>query len=203
MPLRPLRTVLAIKTEEEKEPEYNWYIINTYHTLENRVKKNIEIRSKNLNLNSKIVQVLVPTAEKVIYKEGRRTVHRQKLFPGYLLIYMQLENATFECVQGTTGVASFVTSVHNDYFQVTDEFNPIVLTEEEINNILDHVRSASRDLEKDYNTGDFVTIMEGPMDGLQGEIKRINNPKNSFTILVELMGTKVLTEVPAILVERV
>ena len=203
MPLRPLRPVIETEPEEEKEPEYNWYIINTYHTLENRVKKNIEIRSKNLDLNSKIVQVLVPTGEKVVYKDGRKTIQRQKLFPGYLLVYMQLDQNTFNCISGTTGVSSFVTSVSNEYLQATDSFNPIILSKGEIDSILDHVREASRDLNINFNLGDFVTIMEGPMDGLRGEIKRLNSSKNSLGILVEIMGTQVLTEVPTILVEKV
>jgi len=201
MPLRPLRTVTA-KTEVEIEPEYKWYIINTYHTLENRVKKNIEIRSKNLDLSSKIVQVLVPTAEQVVYKKGKTVVERQKLYPGYLLVYMQLDQKTYECITGTTGVSSFVTSVHNDYFQVTDEFIPITLSEEEIERVLDHVRDSTRDLDLEFSTGQSVTIMEGSMIGVQGEIQRINSSKESLSILVELMGTKVLTEVPAMLVER-
>jgi len=201
MPLRPLKTV-AVETDTEKEPEYKWYIINTYHTLENRVKKNIEIRSKNLDLSSKIVQVLVPTSEQVVYKKGKTVVERQKLYPGYLLVYMQLDQSTFECIQGTTGVASFVTSVHNDYFQVTDKFVPITLSEEEIETILDHVRDSTRDLDLEFSIGQSVTIMEGAMDGVQGKIQRVNSSKGSLSILVELMGTRVLTEVPAMLVEK-
>ena len=201
MSLRPLRTI-SDEDKTEKEPEYKWYIINTYHTLENRVKKNIEIRSKNLDLSSKIVQVLVPTEEQVVYKNGKTVVQRQKLYPGYLLIYMQLDNDTFECIQGTTGVASFVTSVHNDYFQVTDKFVPVTLSEEEIDRILDYVRDSTRDLDLEFSQKDIVTIMEGPMNGLQGEVQRVNSSKSTLSILVDLMGTKVLTEVPAMLVEK-
>ena len=202
MPLRPLKTV-AIEYDTEEEPEYKWYIINTYHTLENRVKKNIEIRSKNLDLSSKIVQVLVPTEEQVVYKKGKAVVQRHKLYPGYLLVYMQLDNDTFECVQGTIGVASFVTSIHNDYLQVTDKFAPITLSEEEIETILNHVRDSTRDLDLEFNLAETVTIMDGPMTGIQGEIQRVNSSKGSLSILVDLMGTKVLTEVPAMLVEKV
>ena len=202
MSLRPLRTI-SDEDKTEKEPEYKWYIINTYHTLENRVKKNIEIRSKNLDLSSKIVQVLVPTEEQVVYKNGKTVVQRQKLYPGYLLIYMQLDNDTFECIQGTTGVASFVTSVHNDYFQVTDKFVPVTLSEEEIDRILDYVRDSTRDLDLEFSQKDIVTIMEGPMNGLQGEVQRVNSSKSTLSILVDLMGTKVLTEVPAMLVEKI
>lgn len=201
MSLRPLR-IISDEDKTEKEPEYKWYIINTYHTLENRVKKNIEIRSKNLDLSSKIVQVLVPTEEQVVYKNGKTVVQRQKLYPGYLLIYMQLDNDTFECIQGTTGVASFVTSVHNDYFQVTDKFVPVTLSEEEIDRILDYVRDSTRDLDLEFSQKDIVTIMEGPMNGLQGEVQRVNSSKSTLSILVDLMGTKVLTEVPAMLVEK-
>ena len=81
--------------------EYNWYIVSTIGTAEDKIKKNVEIRAKNLDLQEKIVQVLVPTEEQVVFKEGKRRVRREKLFPGYILVYMQLETSTYLFVRET------------------------------------------------------------------------------------------------------
>ena len=132
MALRPLRATSIPKEAVEEEIEYKWYIINTYTSMENRVKKNIEIRAKNLDLITKVVQVLVPTEESVIMIGGRRQTQREKLYPGYLLVYMQLDNETYDCIKGTTGVASFVSTVDNPWVKEIDKYVPTTLTDEEI-----------------------------------------------------------------------
>jgi len=199
MPLKPLVPVIL---EPQEEP-FNWYIINTYHTLENRVKKNIEIRAKNMDLRSKIVQVLVPTEETVLYKEGRKVTQREKLFPGYMIVYMQMDQDTYNCVQGTTGVSSFVTAVENVQVTINDKFVPVTLTEEEMEKILKHVQDPTRDLELEFEIGEWVRIIDGPMDGTTGSVAKINSSNGSLSIKLTMMGTEVLTQVPAISVEKV
>jgi len=199
MPLRPL---VPVRLEPKEEP-FNWYIINTYHTLENRVKKNIEIRAQNMDLRSKLVQVLVPTEELVVYKNGKKVTQREKLFPGYMIVYMQMNQDTYNCVQGTTGVSSFVTAVENVEVTINDKFVPVTLTEEEIDKILKYVQDPTRDLELEYHIGDWVQIIEGPMENTTASVTGINSSNGTLSLKFTMMGTEVSTQVPAILVEKV
>jgi transcriptional antiterminator NusG len=198
MSLRPLR---AVNTELEQE--YKWYIVGTYTAMESRVKKNIEIRAKNMDLGTKIVQVLVPTQESIVIKNGERKVQRSKLFPSYILIYMQLDQHTYNCVKETTGITSFVTIVDNPEVKVSEGFVPSTLSEDEMDLILQYVQSPTKNLELNFSIGDMVEIIGGPMDQKRGPIERINRSKESLTISLEIMESDILTEVPAISVLKV
>ena len=198
MPLRPLR---AISVKEEMD--YKWYIVGTYTAMENRVKKNIEIRAKNLDLGTKIVQVLVPTQDTVVVKNGERKTQRDKMFPTYILIYMQLDQDTYSCVKDTTGVTSFVTIVDNPEVEVSDKFVPSTLNAEEMDLILQYVQTPTEDLELNFSIGDIIEVIGGPLDTRHGTIKRINSPRGSLTVSLEIMGSEVLTTVPAISVQKV
>ena len=176
--------------------EYNWYIVSTVTSGEDKVKKNIEIRAKNLNLEDKIVQVLVPTEEQVIVRSGKRRVRREKLFPGYILVYMQLETSTYLCVRESPGVTGFITGENPD-FQDSDQFTPITLSHEETAKIISHVQEVSKKVGVTFQKGEVVTIIGGPMDGFTGRVVSANQAKGSVVVSVSLMGREVNTEVPA------
>jgi transcriptional antiterminator NusG len=198
MPLQPLR---AVSTQVEQE--YKWYIIGTYTAMENRVKKNIEIRAKNLDLGNKLIQVLVPTQETSVIKNGEPKVYREKMFPGYIIVYMQLDQYTYDCVKETTGVTSFVTIVDNPEVQISDKFVPSTLCGDEIDLILQYVQSPTKDLNIELSIGDLVEVRGGPMDGKQGPIKRINKSGGSIVISLNVMDSEILTTVPIISVQWV
>jgi len=198
MPLQPLR---AVSTQVEQE--YKWYIIGTYTSMENRVKKNIEIRAKNLDLGNKLIQVLVPTQETSVIKNGEPKVDREKMFPGYILVYMQLDQYTYDCVKETTGVTSFVTIVDNPEVKVSDKFVPSTLSGDEIDLILQYIQSPTKDLDINLSIGDLVEVRGGPMDGKQGPIKRINKSGGSIVISLNVMDSEILTTVPIISVQWV
>ena len=196
-----LRSLHAVKPTIEQE--YKWYIIGTYTAMENRVKKNIEIRAKNMDLGTKIVQVLVPTQESVVIKNGQKKVQREKLFPNYILVYMQLDQHTYNCVKETTGITAFVTTVDNPEVEVSEGFSPSTLNEDEIDLILQYVQTPTQNLNLDFSIGDIVEIVGGPMDQRRGPIERINRSKESLTISLEIMESEILTEVPIISVSKV
>ena len=194
MALRPLRAV----NKEAPEQDYKWYIIGTYTAMENRVKKNIEIRAKNLDLGTRIIQVLVPTQETAVIKNGERKVDREKMFPGYVLVYMQLDQYTYDCVKETTGVTSFVTIVDNPEVKVSEKFVPSTLSGDEIDLILQYVQSPTKDVDLNLNIGDVVEVRGGPLDGKQGPIKRINKSTGSLTISLDILGSEILTTITII-----
>ena len=176
--------------------EYNWYIVSTVGSSEDKVKKNIEIRAKNLDLQEKVVQVLVPTEEQVIVRDGKRRIRREKLFPGYILIYMQLETSTYLCVRDSPGVTGFITGENPD-FADSDKFTPITLSHEETARIISHVQNIAKKAETSFQKNEIVTIVGGPMDGFTGRVVSTNPAKGSVVVSVSLMGREVNTEVPA------
>jgi len=175
--------------------EYNWYIISTLGSSEDKVKKNIEIRAKNLNLQEKIVQVLVPTEEEVVFKNGKRRTRREKLFPGYILVYMQLETNTYICVSGTPGVTGFITGENPDFVD-SDQWTPVTLSHEETARIISHVQDMTKKAETNFQKDDLVTIIGGPMDAFNGTVLSTNPTKGTATVSVSLMGRDVRTEIP-------
>ena len=199
-----LRALKATSTEiVEEELEYKWYIINTYTSMENRVKKNIEIRAKNLDLRTKIVQVLVPTLDSSTVKNGRHVTLRDKMFPGYILVYMQLTNDAYECVRGTTGVVGFVSTVDNPEIKVIDKYVPITLSEDEITRILDHVVNPTKTIVLNFEVGTWVQVIDGPLDGYMGLIERINTGNGTLNLRMEIMGAMGSTQVPVSSVEKI
>ena len=90
--------------------EGRWYIIHTYSGQEERVKKNLDQRVTSLDVNDKIFQVVVPTEEEIEIKEGKRRAVRRKVFPGYILIQMTMDDDSWHVVRNTPGVTGFVSS---------------------------------------------------------------------------------------------
>jgi transcription termination/antitermination protein NusG len=105
----------------------SWYAVHTYSGHENKVKTNIERRAESLGLKDKITRILVPVEEETRNRNGRRTQIKRKVFPGYLLIEMELNDATWYLVKNTIGVTGFVSSGNK----------PVPIQDREISNILE------------------------------------------------------------------
>ena len=96
------------QVEELQEPR--WYIVHTYSGQEDVVEKNLKLRIQSLDMQDRIVQVLVPTEEEVVFKDGKRRSERKKLFPGYILLQMAMDDESWYAVRNTPGVPGFVSS---------------------------------------------------------------------------------------------
>lgn len=111
--------------------EKQWYAVHTYSGHENKVKTNIERRAESMNLKDKIFRILVPTEAELRTRAGKRQEVQRKVFPGYVLIEMVLDEATWYLVKSTTGVTGFVSSGNK----------PVALQDKEIQDILDAIGS--------------------------------------------------------------
>ena len=94
--------------EEENDPR--WYIVHTYSGQEDLVEKNLKLRIQSLDMQDRIMQVLVPTEKEVVFKEGKRKSEQRKLFPGYILVQMMMDDESWYAVRNTPGVTGFVSS---------------------------------------------------------------------------------------------
>ena len=161
--------------------EGKWYVVHTYSGYENAVKVDLERTIINRNLQDFIFEVSVPTEEVVEVKNGARKVIERKLFPGYVLVRMIMNQDTWYVVRNTRGVTGFV----------GPGSEPVPLTEEEIANLGMGERRA---FVVDYKEGDEVVAITGPWRDTVGRIKSINTQKQTVTIMVELFGRETPVE---------
>ena len=161
--------------------EANWYVVHTYSGYENKVKTNIEQSIENRKLQDQILEVSVPTQEVVELKNGVKKVSEKKLFPGYVLINMVMNDDTWYVVRNTRGVTGFV----------GPGSKPVPLTEEEMMPL----GIQKPDIEVDFAEGDMVVVTGGAWKDTAGVITGINMQKQTVTINVELFGRETPVEI--------
>ncbi len=161
--------------------EAKWYVAHTYSGYENKVKMDLEKTIVNRNLQDYIFEVNVPTEEVVEVKNGARKVIERKLFPGYVLVKMIMNQETWYVVRNTRGVTGFV----------GPGSEPVPLTEAEIANL---GMGERKSVVVDYNEGDEVVAITGAWRDTVGRIKSINRSKQTVTIMVELFGRETPVE---------
>lgn len=159
-----------------------WYVVHTYSGYENKVKANIEKTIENRNLQDQILEVSVPLEEVVeITKTGAKKQVQRKIFPGYVLIHMIMNDDTWYVVRNTRGVTGFV----------GPGSKPVPLTDEEMSNL--GINSTAK-VACDYEIGDMVMAVSGVWENTVGNIKSINEGKQTVTIMVDMFGRETPVE---------
>ena len=161
--------------------ETNWYVVHTYSGYENKVKANIEKTIENRHLEDQILEVRVPMQDVVELKDGASRQVQKKMFPGYVLIHMIMNDDTWYVVRNTRGVTGFV----------GPGSKPVPLTEEEMRPL--GVQSDS--VQIDFAEGDNVVVTGGVWKDTVGVIQAINENKQSVTINVDLFGRETPVEI--------
>lgn len=161
--------------------EAKWYVVHTYSGYENKVKANIEKSIQNLHLEDQILEVQVPMQNVMEVKNGQKKSVPKKLFPGYVLLHMIMNDETWYVVRNTRGVTGFV----------GPESKPVPLTEEEMLPL----GISSENVQIDYEVGDAVRVVSGAWEENVGIIRSINQAKQSVTIGVEMFGRETSVEI--------
>ena len=161
--------------------EANWYVVHTYSGYENKVKANIEKTIENRHLEDQILEVRVPLEEVVEVKNGVSKAVQKKMFPGYVLLNMVMNDDTWYVVRNTRGVTGFV----------GPGSKPVPLTEEEMKPL----GIKNDNVEIDFGVGDVVNVIGGIWKDTVGVIQSINEAKQSVTINVELFGRETPVEI--------
>ena len=161
--------------------ETNWYVVHTYSGYENKVKANIEKTIENRHLEDQILEVRVPMQDVVELKDGASRQVQKKMFPGYVLINMVMNDDTWYVVRNTRGVTGFV----------GPGSKPVPLTKEEMRPL--GVQSDS--VQIDFAEGDNVVVTGGVWKDTVGVIQAINENKQSVTINVDLFGRETPVEI--------
>ncbi|MBQ9200083.1 MAG: transcription termination/antitermination factor NusG [Lachnospiraceae bacterium] len=161
--------------------EAKWYVAHTYSGYENKVKSDIEKTIENRKLQDQILEVAVPVQDVVESKNGVKKTVSRKLFPGYVLINMYMNDVTWYIVRNTRGVTGFV----------GPESKPVPLTESEMRNLGINVS----EVKIDVAVGDMIKVVTGAWEGNSGEIKSINEGKQTVTIEVDIFGRATSVEI--------
>ena len=140
---------------QEREPTRQWYVIHTYSGYENKVKVNLEKKIESQGLQDKIFNVVIPLEDEVEERDGKERIVKRKIFPGYVLVEMIVDNHSWYVVRNTEGVTGFVGT----------EKDPIPLTEEEARKILDGMAAS-----EPVSVGDSVTVKSGWLKGKSGKV---------------------------------
>ena len=160
--------------------EANWYVVHTYSGYENKVKVDIEKTIENRNLQDQILEVSVPMQEVIEVKNGANKQVAKKMFPGYVLINMVMNDDTWYVVRNTRGVTGFVGPGSKPVPLTEEEMVPLGIKKEEI--------------QVDFAEGDTVVVTGGAWKDTVGVIESINEERQTLTIRVELFGRETPVE---------
>ena len=161
--------------------EANWYVVHTYSGYENKVKANIEKTIENRHLENQILEVRVPLEDVEENKDGKRRIVQKKMFPGYVLIHMVMNDDTWYVVRNTRGVTGFV----------GPGSKPVALSEAE----MERLGIQNVVVQIDFEVGDSVVITSGAWKDTESVIQSINEAKRTVTINVEMMGRETPLEI--------
>ena len=173
--------------------ERNWYAIHTYSGYENAVTRNLKQRIDSLNMNDKIFDVVVPTEKKIRVKGGKRVTEEERIYPGYVLVDMIVDDESWFVVRNTPRVTGFVGS----------GTQPVPLTEAEYKSLMKQMSSETVKHKVDLSKGDLVTIADGPFKDLEGKVGDVDEGSGKVKVLVSMFGRETPVELDFLQVKKV
>ena len=173
-----------------------WYVVNTYSGHENKVKEKLEMRAESMNMEDYIHRVIVPETKEIEIKDGVSKEKVKKMFPGYILVEMVMEDEAWYVVRNTPGVTGFIGSSGKGA-------KPTPLQPYEVDNILNSMGMSRIDVSDDLEEGMSVKIIDGPFNGMYGKISNIDLTTQKLELLVDLFGQETSVEVELTEIEKV
>ena len=170
--------------KSSKSNEKRWYIVHTYSGYENKVKSNLEKRIEYMNMSDRIFRVEVPQKTVTQIKNGKKHEKDEKIFPGYVLVEMIMDEDSWYVVRHTAGVTKFVGSAKK----------PIPAKESEIKKIIHRSTSQVQKIELDVKAGDKIRIISGPFADFVGDITEVYPDKAKLRVSVSVFGRETPVE---------
>lgn len=183
----------AIQEESDiRDDDRRWYVIHTYSGYENKVKQNLLHRIETMEMRDQIFNVIVPTEEEIEIKNGQRRTVQKKVFPGYVLVQMKMNDNSWYVVRNTPGVTSFVG--HGN--------KPTPLEEDEVKAILKQMEQEAPKVKVSYQVGQAVKITDGPFTDFEGIVDAIDHERGRVRVLVSFFGREAPVELDFLQVTR-
>jgi transcriptional antiterminator NusG len=177
---------------EMRDDDRRWYVIHTYSGYENKVKQNLLHRIETMEMRDQIFNVIVPTEEEIEIKNGQRRTVQKKVFPGYVLVQMKMNDNSWYVVRNTPGVTSFVG--HGN--------KPTPLEESEVKAILRQMEQEAPKVKVSYQVGQAVKITDGPFTDFEGVVDAIDHERGRVRVLVSFFGREAPVELDFLQVTR-
>jgi transcription termination/antitermination protein NusG len=178
---------------KEVPPEAAWYVIHSYSGYENKVKKNLEHRIESMDMQDKIFQVVVPTEEEIELKDGQRRVVERRVFPGYVLVQMIMDEHSWYVVRNTPNVTGFVGMGNK----------PTPLPDEEVKRIMRQLESEEPKIKVDFKVGQKVRIVEGAFAEFTGIVQELHADKGRARVMVSFFNRDTPVDVDFLQLEKV
>jgi transcriptional antiterminator NusG len=183
---------------EEQTENRRWYIIHAYSGQEDRVKKNLEQRVQTMDVKDKIFQVIIPTEEEMEYKDGQKKINLKKIFPGYILVQMEMDDDSWYVVRNTPGVTGFVSAEDES----DNRPKPVPLEQEEVDRILNQIRSDEPRIKVGFASGQTIRVTEGPFIDFMGVVDEVYPDRLKIKVLVSFFGRETPVELDFLQVEK-
>jgi transcription termination/antitermination protein NusG len=182
------------EAEQAQEAPKHWYIIHTYSGFENKVAESLRTRSEAFGFDKQIGQILIPTEEVVELRNGKKVTSKRMLYPGYVLVEMEMNDELWHAVKATPRVTGFVGGGDK----------PVPLTADEVNSVLyRQASSAERPRPKmNFEKNETVRIIDGPFNSFSGKVEEVNPERNTLRVMVTIFGRSTPVELDFLQVEK-
>jgi len=181
-----------ISDNPAKQRKAKWYVLHTYSGHENRIAETLKQRAETMNLTGEIYEVLIPTQEKIQIRRGQKQQIREKIFPGYIMVRMNLTDEAWLCVRTTQGVTGFV--------GVGSQPSP--LPKHEVEAIKKFMSQGVTTYKANFTVGEAVKIVDGPFNDFIGSVDGIDEDKGKVTVLVSIFGRETPVELDFLQVSK-
>jgi len=172
-----------------------WYVVNTYSGHENKVKEKLEMRSSSMGMEDYIYRVIVPEVKEIDIKDGKQKEKTKKMFPGYILVEMVMNDEAWFVVRNTPGVTGFIGSSGKGA-------KPFPLTPAEVDKILGTMGLSRIELGNELKIDDNVKVISGPFEGMYGKIKTIDMENQKLEVALDLFGQETIVEIGLTEIEK-
>lgn len=182
-----------IVISQTTDPNAKWYVVHTSSGHEVRVMDTLRQRVETMNLGGRIFEMLVPTQDRVIIRSGKKATIKEKIFPGYLLVKMILDDPTWLAVRTTAGITGFVGAGNK----------PTPLSEAEVTNIQKFISSPAPRFKTKFSVGEAVKIVDGPFSDFLGTIHELDDERGKVKVLVSIFGRETPVELDFLQIQKV
>ena len=179
--------------EDQPQIEKAWYVLHTYSGYEKKVKRNLERQIEDRGLQDQIFQVVVPVEEEVEIKDGQRRIVERKIFPGYVLVEMIMDDETWFLVRNTPGVTGFVGS----------GLRPAPLPMPEVDKIMKRMHSEAPKIRVTFHTGQKVRIIDGPFTDFNGVVEEVDTDRGKVRLTVSFFNRDTPLELDFLQIEKI
>lgn len=174
-------------------PKAKWYILHTYAGQEEKIAQTLEQKVDTMSLEDKILELLIPTQEKIQIKKGKKETSQERLFPGYMMIKMQVTDDTWSAVRTTRGITGFVGTGSK----------PTPLPQDEVDAIKSYLTQDTPKFQSSFTKGEAVKIVDGPFADMLGSISEIDEEKGKAQVLVSIFGRETPVELDFLQLEKI